>query len=62
MQKTKTLSFFVRKGAPVGPRFFQQGESSSDIRANEIFRSADGAVHMTLCRKVHDPARLICFQ
>ena len=52
MQKTEAVFLFGSKPRPVGAHRLQQMESADDVGLDEIFRSVNGTVHMTLGRKI----------
>ena len=59
VQETKLRSRLLRKGGPVSPRFFQQGECAVNVGANEIVWPPNRPVHMAFRRKMHDCIRLM---
>ena len=45
--------FFV-KFAPIGECRLEECRRTSDVRADKLARSVDGAVHMRFCREMED--------
>src|SRR5437763_6810957 len=59
MEKPECLLLSFTQAGPIGAPLFQQTEGPIDIRANEIVRTVNGAVHMALGRKVNYGARMV---